>query len=515
MKTKRGLFLLIMLVITIRAGFAQGIQQVTQYPNLVKNGDFEDGNVGFKSDFLCQDDIFTWGYYVITTNVSKYLTGSVFLNPVPNTGKYYAIDMNNSGKQRLWYDSITVKPNTPYQFSCILANCVNDFAAPGVINLKINGKKICPTLTLSNGSASWTPYSIKYKTGPDETRIEISIVDEIWTLMGNDVALDNVVFKEIPPEEYTTVCEVKFKKLTEEEKGPVTINDKVDKEQKAIVEKRKADSVAVVVAIAEKKKADSVAVVVEKQRVVAKRKADSVAVVVAKQKEDSIVAVVAKQKEDSIIAVVAKQKEDSVAALAVVTKPKDPVVIKPKDPIVIKPKDPVVIKPKDPVVIKPKDPVVIKPKDPVVIKPKDPVVATIKKKPTEPIKFTKDISDEDLQEGVKLEMGHIYFDQGKAHLKDASKPELNELVELMKKHPKLRIRLEGHTTNDGNPQKNIILSEDRVKEVKKYLVEKGIAENRVEWIGYGGAKPLINRDGTPGKKELNRRVEVEIIENSK
>jgi hypothetical protein len=68
------------------------------------------------------------------------------------------------------------------------------------MNLKVNGKKICPSMTLSNRSAAWTPFSIKYKTGPDETRIEISIVDEIWTLRGNDVALDNIVFKEIPPE---------------------------------------------------------------------------------------------------------------------------------------------------------------------------------------------------------------------------------------------------------------------------------------------------------------------------
>src|SRR4051812_25896323 len=134
MKTKTGLFLLIILIITIRAGFAQ-------YPNLVKNGDFENGNLGFKSDFLNQNnEVFTWGYYVITDNVAKYLDGKVFVNPVPNTGKYYAIDMNNSGKQRLWYDSITVRPNTTYSFSCILANVNAEFQNPGVISLKVNGE---------------------------------------------------------------------------------------------------------------------------------------------------------------------------------------------------------------------------------------------------------------------------------------------------------------------------------------------------------------------------------------
>jgi len=207
MKTKRGLFLII-LIITIRAGFAQEAQEKIEYPNLVTNGDFEDGNVGFKSDF--KSDTSCWGCYVITDNAAQYLGGEVFVNPVPNTGKYYFIDMNNSGKQRLWYDSITVKPNTTYSFSCILANVNAKLQAPGVMTLRINGRRVCPSMTLSNGSAAWTPFSIKFKTGPDQTRIEISIVDEIWTLMGNDVALDNIVFRQIPLEEFSSGCDVKF-----------------------------------------------------------------------------------------------------------------------------------------------------------------------------------------------------------------------------------------------------------------------------------------------------------------
>jgi hypothetical protein len=220
MKTKTGLLLLIILIIAIRAGFAQG---VSEYPNLVKNGDFENGPTGFKSDFINHpsNDVFTWGYYVITNNVAKYLEGKVFVNPVPNTGKYYAIDMNNSGKQRLWYDSITVKPNTTYSFSCIAANVCIDFSAPGVMNLKVNGKKVCPSRTLSNGTNAWMPLGIQYKTGPDETRIEISIVDEIWTLRGNDVALDNIVFKEIPLEEFTSDCEFKIQRHSEKLSHPV------------------------------------------------------------------------------------------------------------------------------------------------------------------------------------------------------------------------------------------------------------------------------------------------------
>jgi hypothetical protein len=208
MKTKGSLFLII-LIITIRAGFSQEVQKNIEYPNLVKNGDFESGAMGFKSDFIYTDTSFNRGYYIITENINRY--GSDFVNPIPKTGKYYAINVNKSGNQRLWYDSITVKPNTTYSFSCIAANIKADFENPGVMNLKVNSKKVCPSLSLSFGSPAWTSRSIKFKTGPQETRIEISIVDEIWTLTGNDVAIDNIIFKEISPEEFTSSCGVIFR----------------------------------------------------------------------------------------------------------------------------------------------------------------------------------------------------------------------------------------------------------------------------------------------------------------
>jgi hypothetical protein len=219
MKTKRGLFLII-LIITIKAGFAQEVREKIEYPNLVKNGDFESGNVGFKSDFILAEEYFwNWGYYVVADNVAQYPGGATFSggltyfrNPFPNTGKYYAVQVNGSGKQRLWYDSITVKPNTTYEFSCILANVSADFqATPGYMRLKINGKARCPARSLS-GSSGWERFSVQYKTGPDETSIEISIVDEIWTADGNDVALDNIVFKEIRPEEFIDCNEGRKKK---------------------------------------------------------------------------------------------------------------------------------------------------------------------------------------------------------------------------------------------------------------------------------------------------------------
>jgi outer membrane protein OmpA-like peptidoglycan-associated protein len=81
----------------------------------------------------------------------------------------------------------------------------------------------------------------------------------------------------------------------------------------------------------------------------------------------------------------------------------------------------------------------------------------------------------------------------------------------MNKYPTVRIRLEGHTDNQGNPVANKELSENRVKETKKYLVEHGIADNRIEWVGYGGTRAL-NSNRVEALRKLNRRVEVVIID---
>jgi outer membrane protein OmpA-like peptidoglycan-associated protein len=79
----------------------------------------------------------------------------------------------------------------------------------------------------------------------------------------------------------------------------------------------------------------------------------------------------------------------------------------------------------------------------------------------------------------------------------------------LKENPQLEIRLEGHTDNVGPADKNQVLSEQRVAEVKRYLVSRGVAEGRITTVGFGGAKPKFdnNREET---RKLNRRVELVI-----
>ncbi len=115
------------------------------------------------------------------------------------------------------------------------------------------------------------------------------------------------------------------------------------------------------------------------------------------------------------------------------------------------------------------------------------------------------------RKGETIRLDHLIFEQGKAVINSKSFPGLDEVVALMKDNSKLVIQLEGHTDNQGNAKLNMELSQDRVDNVKKYLVSKGIDKDRVKTKAFGGTQPVLNSN-TPEARALNRRVEMRILQ---
>jgi outer membrane protein OmpA-like peptidoglycan-associated protein len=111
--------------------------------------------------------------------------------------------------------------------------------------------------------------------------------------------------------------------------------------------------------------------------------------------------------------------------------------------------------------------------------------------------------------GAKLELPTIIFAQGKASLLSGSYDELNRLARTLLDNPTVQIRLEGHTDNQGDAGKNKTLSEQRVAEVKRYLVSRGVGEERISTVGYGGERPRASNE-QEATRRLNRRVEFTI-----
>lgn len=104
----------------------------------------------------------------------------------------------------------------------------------------------------------------------------------------------------------------------------------------------------------------------------------------------------------------------------------------------------------------------------------------------------------------------ILFDSGKASFLQQTYPVLQSIVAILKEYPTSRFNIDGHTDSDGSDALNQKLSEDRAAAVKNYLIQNGIAADRLASTGYGESKPIDTNKTKKGKAN-NRRVEVKLI----
>lgn len=109
--------------------------------------------------------------------------------------------------------------------------------------------------------------------------------------------------------------------------------------------------------------------------------------------------------------------------------------------------------------------------------------------------------------------GNIYFDIDEYFIRNEAKPELEELVAVLKDRPEIKISIEGHADKTWTEAHNQVLSENRAKEVKKYLIKNGVSKDRIKTIGYGENKPDVKCDEcTDEQLQMNRRVEFKLFE---
>lgn len=121
----------------------------------------------------------------------------------------------------------------------------------------------------------------------------------------------------------------------------------------------------------------------------------------------------------------------------------------------------------------------------------------------------KDIKEESIkasQEKINAASGEILFNSGTAYIHPSTYFALDTIVSVLKKDISLSVDIEGHTDNTGNTEQNILLSQKRADACKEYLVNHGIAEDRISSIGYGSMKP-VSDNNTPEGRKANRRTE--------
>ena len=104
----------------------------------------------------------------------------------------------------------------------------------------------------------------------------------------------------------------------------------------------------------------------------------------------------------------------------------------------------------------------------------------------------------------------ILFDFDKATLRPEAIPIIEELAELLRRYPRVKLEVQGHTDNIGTEEYNLRLSEARARAVVEALVERGIDPRRLRPRGFGMSMPVAPND-TEENRQKNRRTVFKII----
>jgi outer membrane protein OmpA-like peptidoglycan-associated protein len=142
---------------------------------------------------------------------------------------------------------------------------------------------------------------------------------------------------------------------------------------------------------------------------------------------------------------------------------------------------------------------------------KTPAVDVIAEKPKPKPPIVKPVVKPVVAVGPKMDTlekylpKNILFEQSKSVMLTGSQAELDRLSEMLLRHPEINLTIEGHTDNIGDPNKNMVLSQDRARVTARYLVEKGISGKRIDAKGYGSTRPLTTENNAAAHAK-NRRV---------
>jgi peptidoglycan-associated lipoprotein len=103
----------------------------------------------------------------------------------------------------------------------------------------------------------------------------------------------------------------------------------------------------------------------------------------------------------------------------------------------------------------------------------------------------------------------VHFDYDQSDLRGDDRAILDAKIPILQANPGVRIRVAGHTDERGSDEYNLALGQRRAATVKRYLIDHGIADARIETISYGEERPVAQGSDEAAYAQ-NRRAEFEI-----
>ncbi|GAA4942770.1 OmpA family protein [Algibacter agarivorans] len=127
-----------------------------------------------------------------------------------------------------------------------------------------------------------------------------------------------------------------------------------------------------------------------------------------------------------------------------------------------------------------------------------------------------DLFLEPLIKGNQIVINPIFFDFDKWNIRTDAEYELEKVIDVLRTHPGMIIKIESHTDSRGSDRYNMKLSDRRAKSSEEYITSRGIGNSRIESSTGYGENQLLNKcvNGvkcTPEEHQLNRRTQFIII----
>lgn len=173
-------------------------------PDLIVNGNFNNGNTGFTSQYIFSPGANpTQGVYGVFNDANQ-LSPMYFEHCRDHTsqsGPMMVVDGSPVADQRVWCQTIAVEPNKTYAFSTWLTSILQP--NPAALRFSINGNQIGQTFIAGTQNCQWRQFYEIWNSGTAE-QAEICIVNRNTNPQGNDFALDDFAFFEVGTTVYDT-----------------------------------------------------------------------------------------------------------------------------------------------------------------------------------------------------------------------------------------------------------------------------------------------------------------------
>ncbi len=165
--------------------------------NLVYNGNFELGNVGFTTQLgLSTYDPLQEGYYNIVTLATRY--HYMFMPCTHNEGRFFVANGSPIPNTIVYQTTVSVEPNTDYEFSFEVTNVSGSTIQNQLprFQFSINSQQIGDIFTISPTQCEWNRYYQRWNSGTNTSAI-ITVLNQNTVLGGNDFGLDNISLRKI------------------------------------------------------------------------------------------------------------------------------------------------------------------------------------------------------------------------------------------------------------------------------------------------------------------------------